>query len=88
MHQVAPRETVQVHRGSHREDQNGSDMGLLDLLGHQGRRREDSHPEETGHVTGSCAVVAAGAADLAERPDEAATVVPIADVSAAASQRG
>jgi hypothetical protein len=85
MRPVALRGMVQDRQGSHLEDQSGSDMGLR---GHQGRQREDSHRAGTGHVGGSCGAVAADAADLAAHPDEAATAVPIVNVSATASQRG
>jgi hypothetical protein len=85
MHQVGRLGMAPVHQGSHLVDQSDSDMDLLALQGHQGRRREDNHRAGTDHVEESLAAVAGAAGLAARHPDEAATAVPIAHIVLAKS---
>jgi hypothetical protein len=76
-HRVVRLGMARVHLGSHLADQSDSDM---DLLGHQGHQKEDSHQAGTDRVEGSLAAVVGVAGLAARHPGEAETAVPIAHV--------
>jgi hypothetical protein len=75
-HQVVRLGTVLVHQAeSHLAGQSGSGM---DLLGHQGRQKEDSHRAGTDREGESLAAVADAAGLAAGHLDVAETAAPIA----------